>query len=99
MLIVQISDVHFGHLFNTEAFRTAIKDINTISPDVVVITGDLTEDGVKSEFEKAAKTLKQMKAKNLVYVSGNHDYHATGDLLFRHFFPFNQTTEIENAGY
>ena len=97
MLIVQISDVHFGHLFNAEAFRTAIKEINAISPDAVVITGDLTEDGVKSEFKAAAKGLKQLKAKPLIYVSGNHDYRATGYLLFRHFFPFNQVTEIENA--
>lgn len=58
MLIVQISDVHFGHLFNAEAFRTAIKEINGISPDVIVITGDITEDGVKSEFETAAKEFK-----------------------------------------
>lgn len=97
MLIVQISDVHFGHLFNKEAFRTAIKEINAISPDVVVITGDITEDGVKSEFVTAAKEFKQLKAKSLIYVSGNHDYRSTGYLLFRHFFPFNQIIEIENA--
>ncbi len=97
MLIVQISDIHFGHLFNAEAFYTAIKEINAISPDLVMVTGDITEDGVKSEFETAAKELKKLKAKNLIYVSGNHDYRATGYLLFRHFFPFNQITEIENA--
>jgi Icc protein len=27
-------------------------------------------------------------------VSGNHDYRATGYLLFRQYFPFNQITQI-----
>jgi 3',5'-cyclic AMP phosphodiesterase CpdA len=97
MLIVQVSDVHCGHLFDDKAFHAAIKEINDLSPDVVVITGDITEDGIRSEFETAARELGRLKVKNLIYVSGNHDYRATGYLLFRQFFPFNQVTEIGNA--
>jgi len=78
MLRVQISDIHCGPMFNQETFRTAIKDINAMSPDAVVVTGDLTEDGIQSQFKQAAKELKQLKPKNIIYVSGNHDYRATG---------------------
>ena len=97
MLIVQISDVHCGPMFNQETSRTAIKEINEMSPDAVVVTGDLTENGIQSEFKQAAKELKQLKAKKVIYVSGNHDYRATGYLLFKRFFPFNQITEIDDT--
>ena len=55
MLIVQISDIHCGPMFNQETFRTAIKEINAMSPDAVVITGDLTEDGIQSQFKHVEK--------------------------------------------
>ena len=38
-------------MFNKEIFRTAIKEINAMSPDAVVITGDPTEDGIQSQFK------------------------------------------------
>jgi Icc protein len=94
MLFVQVSDVHCGPMFNKETFRTAIEEINAMSPDAVVVTGDLTEDGIKSEFRQAARELKRLKAEKIIYVSGNHDYRATGYLLFRQYFPFNQITKI-----
>lgn len=68
-----------------------------MSPDAVVITGDLTEDGIQSQFKQAEKELGQLKAKNIIYVSGNHDYRSTGYLLFKEHFPFNQITEIGDA--
>jgi len=97
MLIIQISDIHCGPMFNQETFRTAIKEINAMSPDAVVITGDLTEDGIQSQFKQAAKELKQLKPKKVIYVSGNHDYRATGYLLFKQYFPFNQITQLDNT--
>ncbi len=97
MLIVQISDIHCGPMFNKGYFRTAAKEINALSPDVVVITGDITENGIQSEFKQAAEELEQLKAKKVIYVSGNHDYRATGYLLFKQHFPFNQVTQIDNT--
>jgi len=61
-------------MFNRQTFRTAIKEINAMSPDAVIITGDLTEEGIQSEFKQATKELKQLKPKKVIYVSGNHDY-------------------------
>jgi len=55
MLIVQISDVHCGPISNKQIFRTAIKEINVMSPDAVVITGDLTENSIQSQFKQATK--------------------------------------------
>ena len=46
MLIAQISDVHVGaSRYRQELLRTAIDEINAAEADVVVVAGDLTDDG------------------------------------------------------
>jgi len=97
MLIVQFSDVHCGPFFREESFHTAMEEVNAISPDLVIVNGDLAENGILHEFERAVEELRRLKAEHVVYVSGNHDYRSTGYLLFRQFFPFNQVTEFEEA--
>lgn len=97
MLLVQISDIHCGPMFRKMVFRDALKEINAMSPDVVLVTGDLTEDGLMAEFQTVAKQLKKLKADKVIYVSGNHDYRSTGYLLFRQFFSFSQITEVGNV--
>ena len=57
MLLVQISDVHCGPMFNHDVFLTAVKEINALSPDLIVITGDLTDEGIRSESNKQNKNL------------------------------------------
>jgi len=97
MLLAQISDVHCGPMLCREKLRTAIREINRMQPNAVLVTGDLTENGLISEFKMAAKELKTLKAEKIIYVSGNHDYRSTGYLLFREFFPFSQVTETDEA--
>jgi len=97
VLIVQISDVHCGPIFLKETFRSAVKEINEMSPEVVLVTGDLTENGLISEFKMAANELGKLKAEKIIYVSGNHDYRSTGYLLFKEFFHFLQVTELEDV--
>jgi Icc protein len=97
LLLVQISDIHCGPMFQKTVFQDAVKEINAMSPDVVLVTGDLTEEGLMSEFQTAARLLRRLKAEKVIYVSGNHDYRSTGYLLFRQFFSFSQVTETEDA--
>ena len=97
MLLVQISDIHCGPQFRQSVFRSAVNEINTLSPDVVLVTGDLTEDGLISQFQMAAQELRALTAETMIYVSGNHDYRSTGYLLFRKYFPFHQVTELPDA--
>jgi len=84
-------------MFRKEILRTAIREINEMCPDVVLITGDLTENGLMSEFNTASKELKRLQSKKIIYISGNHDYRSTGYLLFKQYFPFSQVTETEDA--
>ncbi len=96
MLLVQISDIHCGPMFCKDTFRSAVKEINEMSPDVVLVTGDLTENGLISEYKMAATELGKLKGEKII-VSGNHDYRSTGYLLFKELFPFLQVTELEDA--
>jgi len=94
MLLAQISDIHCGPMFRGDSLKTALKEINAMSPDIVLVTGDLTENGLISEFKMAQKVLKPLEGQKTIFVSGNHDYRSTGYLLFRKFFPFSQVTEV-----
>ena len=50
MKIVQLSDVHFGSQFRSDIFDKVIEEVNDLSPDAVIITGDLTNEGLKEEL-------------------------------------------------
>jgi len=88
MRFVQISDLHIGGLFKKDTFDTLVDEINNdLKPDVIIISGDLTDDGLFFQFEQAQQEIKKFTCKNLIIFPGNHDYRHTGYLLFRQFFP------------
>lgn len=87
MLIVQISDIHVGPEFREDTFQIGVEEINAQHPDILLVTGDLTENGLLSEYERAAELMKAFQCRSRIYTSGNHDYRSTGYLLFKHFFP------------
>ena len=96
MIIVQLSDLHVGSQFQSDVFETVVKEVNELNPDVIVITGDLTNEGLMKEYEKCKSLLKQFKTKKIISISGNHDYRNTGYLLFKKFFPFETINELDN---
>ena len=61
---------------------------------MVVITGDLTDSGLLSQYREAKKRLDNLRCKNLVATSGNHDYRSTGYLLFKQAFGFRRIVRI-----
>ena len=97
MLLVQISDIHFGSRFNSEVFDMAVEEINSLKPDVIVVTGDITDEGLVREFKIAKNRLEEFECRHLVVCSGNHDYRNTGYLLLKKFFPLKQVHETEEA--
>ena len=74
MLIAQISDVHVGGgRYRPELLRTAIDEINAAEPDLVVVAGDLTDDGYPDQYPLARDELARIAADQVVRVPGNHD--------------------------
>ncbi|MDX1596053.1 MAG: metallophosphoesterase family protein [Nitrosopumilaceae archaeon] len=96
MIIVQLSDLHIGSQFSSEQFSKMIAEVNEIKPDVVVVTGDITNEGLVKEYEKAKELLSQIKTKKIITISGNHDYRNTGYLLFKRYFPFETINELSD---
>lgn len=69
--IVHISDPHFGTESKTIADQVVNK-INEINPEVVVVSGDITQRALSSQFKKAQSFLEEIKTPKLV-IPGNHD--------------------------
>jgi 3',5'-cyclic-AMP phosphodiesterase len=84
--IAQISDIHCGEpTFQAEVMQGIVEKVNAMSPDVVVVAGDLTAAGYAWEFEEAAKWLGSLDPPKVV-VPGNHDSRNVGYVHFqRHF--------------
>ena len=95
--IVQLSDIHIGSLFVQSVFDAVVDEVNRLKPDAIIVTGDLTDDGLLFQFEKARNELKRFACPNIIVVAGNHDYRHTGYLLFKKFFPSKQIYEFDEA--
>jgi 3',5'-cyclic AMP phosphodiesterase CpdA len=96
MLIIQISDLHTGSQFLQDKFDQLVVEVNQLNPDVIVVTGDLTNEGLMKEYEECKKLLSRFNAKKIITISGNHDYRNTGYLLFKKFFPFETVNELND---
>ena len=94
MLLVQISDIHVGSQFQPKVFDQVINEVNKLNPDVIVITGDLTNEGLIKEYKECKKLVSKLKAKKIITISGNHDYRNTGYLAFKKFFPFESVNKL-----
>jgi len=87
VLIAQLSDVHVGGgRYREELLRTAIEEINTAEPDVVVVAGDLTDEGYPDEYPVAKEELSALSCPQVVRVPGNHDARNVGYLGFEDTF-------------
>ncbi len=96
MKIVQLSDIHVGSQFQEEVFEKVIDDVNSLKPDAVILTGDLTNEGLVSEYEKCRDLISKIDVEKIISVSGNHDYRNTGYLIFKKFFPFQSVNELND---
>ena len=80
--IIHISDLHFGTQNNTLA-EILVYDIEHYKPDLVVVSGDLTQRAKSSQYEEAADFLSRLKCPYIA-VPGNHDISLWN--IFRRFF-------------
>jgi len=69
--LVHLSDLHFGRVDPT--LLAPLRDlVNNIAPDVLVVSGDLTQRARSEEFEQARAFLDTLPGPQIV-VPGNHD--------------------------
>lgn len=81
-----MSDIHCGEpTFDAELMRSIVQRVNRMSPDLVVVAGDLTAAGYEWEFEEAVRWLDLFEPPKVV-IPGNHDARNVGYLHFRTHF-------------
>jgi 3',5'-cyclic AMP phosphodiesterase CpdA len=65
-------------LFRPELLSAAIREANELAPDLVVIAGDLTMEGYRSEFEECRRLLGELECRHMVVTMGNLDAELRG---------------------
>lgn len=79
--IVHLSDLHFGTILYP-TLEPLVQSVADIRPDLVVISGDLTQRAREGQFREARAFLQRLPTPQLV-IPGNHDVPAYN--LFRRF--------------
>lgn len=107
--LAHLSDLHFGRL-HREVGEELLTELHRSQPDLIVVSGDLTQRARRQEFLDARSYLERLPKRALV-VPGNHDLpnwnlfrrfsHSTH--RFRRFieprrFPFQESGEIAVLG-
>jgi len=87
MKIVQMSDLHIsGPNFVPNWAENVLAIMTSVEPDVVIVTGDITDDGYVQEYDVAKRYIDRIEAENVMVVPGNHDVRNEGDKLFEEIF-------------
>ncbi len=102
--IVQLSDIHVGPTIKQGYIDAIVKRVNELSPDLVVITGDLV-DGSVADLTGDIAPLAQLSARHGVYVvTGNHEYYSGVDSWIAEFerlgmkVLLNRHVQLEHSG-
>jgi 3',5'-cyclic AMP phosphodiesterase CpdA len=81
--IVHLSDLHFGRV-DPAILDPLVAAICAARPDLVAVSGDLTQRARSSEFQQAREFLDRLPGQ-LIVVPGNHDVPAIGNPYQRFF--------------
>lgn len=73
--IILITDTHYGTIQNPDILKQKIEAINKERPDVVILGGDMVDEGTSKEMmEEIFRLAGNIKTKyGVYYVYGNHD--------------------------
>lgn len=73
--IAQISDLHVGPTIGKKYVENVVKMTNSLTPDLVALTGDFV-DGTVEQLKKSIAPLAQITTKDGMFFStGNHEYY------------------------
>lgn len=71
--IVQLSDMHLGHVYQSGFLKNVVAEVNALHPKMVVITGDLF-DGMDGHLDSLVQPFGDINAPSGVFfVTGNHE--------------------------
>ena len=73
LTILHVSDLHFGPPFVPRVGEALLRIAPTLQPDVVVVSGDLTQCAKPEQFAAARDYIGRLPAVPKVVIPGNHD--------------------------
>lgn len=78
--IVHFSDIHFTprQQFIQPSYDAAVEVINSTPHDFSIFTGDLTQDGLKEEYDLADQLKRKIISPKIYWIIGNHDSRSGG---------------------
>lgn len=94
MQLVHLTDLHFGCEDKT-ALAAAAKYVRDLKPDAVIVTGDISKDGLATELNDACEWIRSLEAPAML-TPGNHDvpyYEMWGRL----FYPWDRIRSAQHG--
>jgi len=80
--IVQLSDLHIGHIHKNDFVKLIVEKVNAINPAMVVITGDLF-DGMDGNFDPPLEIINEINSeKGIYFITGNHETFLNTKIIF-----------------
>jgi Icc protein len=87
MRIAHVSDIHNAEAHFLPALAENVAEaLSELEPEILVVTGDLTDNGYPYEFERAKRYIDRIPCERRLIVPGNHDVKNLGYLGFEEFF-------------
>jgi predicted MPP superfamily phosphohydrolase len=77
--IAQVSDLHIGSLLGAHFAAHVVEQVNALDPDLVAVTGDLVDGGVRQLAGEVAPLALLRARHGVFFVTGNHDYYSGAD--------------------
>jgi len=82
--IVQLTDVHVGPALGREFVTGVVRQVTTLAPDLIVLTGDVV-DGRLADLAPHVEPLRDLRARDGVFaVTGNHEYYWNAEAWIAH---------------
>lgn len=85
--VIHVSDLHFGR-DRPELLLPLVNAVRTLEPDLVIISGDLTQRATDPQFAAAAAFIQSL-GRQVLCVPGNHDV-PLHNLFIRVFLPWRR---------
>ncbi len=73
LTLLHISDLHFGPPYLPHVGQAVLRIAPRLQPDVIVVSGDLTQRATAAQFQEAKQFLAALPAVPQIVVPGNHD--------------------------
>jgi predicted MPP superfamily phosphohydrolase len=76
LTVAQVTDIHVGPTIGRPFVEDVVRQVNSLEPDLVFITGDLVDGPVRALGAKVAPLAEISAPLGKFFVTGNHEYYS-----------------------